>query len=373
MTLKAPFCKHIRVNNSNLDFYDKDLMGGGYYGEKVSKEIEGYCKGSKVFLTPSGTSALEMGCVLIDLKPGDEVIMPSYTFTSTANAVLLRGAVPVFVDIKPGSLDIDEILVEKAINKNTKCIIPVFYGGASSNIDKLELIAKSYNLILFPDAAQAIGSYYDGNPIESYGSISALSFHQTKNIGCGEGGALIVNDKSLIKKAEIIQEKGTNRSEFFRGEVDKYSWKEIGSSYLMSELCSSYLLDSIVNLKEITQRRRNNWDYYNNNLVYLEREGLITLPKYSDNCIHNGHIFFIVFKSVKKTEFIRVELNKLGINVVSHYYPLHMTKVAQENCKLGSEMTQTEYIFDKMLRLPLYDHISREQQDSVIKSLQKLI
>ncbi len=374
MSLIVPFCKNIQAKDfKDINFEETDLAGNGFYGKKVQEEISKYCGGSAVFLTPSGSAALEMGCILLDLGQGDEVIMPSFTFTSTANAVLLRGATPVFVDIKEGSLDIDENLVKKAINKNTKCIMPVFYGGASSNIDKLENIAKEKNIKLFPDAAQAAGSRYNNKPIESYGEVSALSFHQTKNIGCGEGGALIVNDKSLVKKAEIVQEKGTNRSEFYRGEVDKYSWKDVGSSYLMSELCSAYLYDPICRIEEITKRRRKNWDYYYDNLVDLEEGGKISLPKYSKNCDHNGHVFFAVFENEKTTENIRKKLNKLNISAVSHYYPLHMTEIGKNKCKLGSKMDVTEKVYNRILRLPLYDHIDRDQQDYVIKSLKELL
>lgn len=374
MSWKIPFCEHIKSDKfQDISFAKADLTGNAKYGTKVKEEISNNIGDCDVFLTPSGSAALEMGVILLDLGPGDEVIMPSFTFTSTANAVLLRGATPVFVDIKEGCLDIDEKLVEKSINEKTKCIMPVFYGGASSNIDKLERISKQKNVKLFPDAAQAIGSYYNNKPLGGYGDLSAFSFHQTKNIACGEGGALIVNDKSLTKKAEIIQEKGTNRSEFFRGEVDKYSWKDIGSSYLMSELCSAYLYDPICRIDEITKRRRQNWDYYYDNLLDLEKSGKISLPKYSKNCNHNGHIFFVQFEDDKKTEDVRILLNKAGILAVKHYYPLHMTEIAKNKCKLGSKMNVTEKIYDRILRLPLYDHILVEQQDYVIKSLKELL
>lgn len=371
MNSRIPFCEHIRITNKNLDFYDQNLSGGGHFGTKVKNIIESYLLNSSVFLSPSGTAALEMGSILLDILPGDEVIMPSYTFTSTANAILLRGGTPVFVDVKADNFDINEILVEQAITKNTKCIMPVFYGGASSNIDILEQLAKDKNLFLFPDAAQAIGSKYKGLPIENYGDISALSFHQTKNIGCGEGGALIVNNQSIKQRAEIIQEKGTNRSQFFRGEVDKYSWKDIGSSFLLSELCAAYLYEPISNLEQVTSRRRKHWQYYYDRLEDLADKGIISLPKYDNNCQHNGHIFFIRFSTKDHTDKVREEMNSHGINVVSHYYPLHLTKIGKERCKVGSTMDITETIHDKMLRLPLFDHISQEQQDLVIDYLRK--
>lgn len=374
MSQAVPFCQNINAHNfKEIDFENINLAGNGKYGIMVQEKISDHCQGSDVFLTPSGSAALEMGALLIDLKPGDEVIMPSFTFTSSANAILLRGAIPVFVDIKPGSLDIDEELITKAINEKTKAIMPVFYGGASSNIDKLDEVCKEHDLFLFPDAAQAIGSYYNDKPLESFGHISALSFHQTKNIGCGEGGALVVNDKSLAKRAEIIQEKGTNRSQFFRGEVDKYSWRDIGSSYLMSELCSSFLYEPISQTKEITTRRREKWDYYYDNLQELEDLKNIQLPKFSTNCDHNGHIFFIKFVDKKITENVRTELVKKKISAVSHYFPLHMTKIGQEKCRLGSKISVTENIYNRILRLPIYDHMTKEQQDYVIESLKEII
>lgn len=372
MKQRVPFCEHIKVRNfNNIDFNNINLSGNGDYQKKVIEEMKKNYGDSQIFLLPSGTAALEMGCLLLDVTKGDEVIIPSFTFTSTANAILLRGGTPVFVDIKPGSLDMDENLLRKAITSRTKIIMPVFYGGASSNIDELTIIAKENNVFLFPDAAQAIGSYYDNMPLEKFGNLSALSFHQTKNIGCGEGGALIINDKSFVKRAEIIQEKGTNRSEFFKGEVDKYTWKDVGSSYLMSELCSAFLCESIYKIDEITKRRREKWQYYYDNLSELSHK--ISLPNYSSKCTHNGHIFFIEFKDSKLTEYIKVNLNKIGVNVVSHYYPLHLTKIGKDKCKLGSKMTVTENIYDKILRLPLFDHITKEQQDYTIDSLKNLL
>jgi len=335
------------------------LSGGGYFNNKCENFIEKRYDIKKVMLTPSATAALEMCAILIGIGPGDEVIMPSYTFVSTANAFVLRGAKIVFVDIKADTMNIDEDLIEDAITNKTKAIVVVHYAGVGCEMDKIEKIATEYNLYLIEDAAQGIEAFYKKKALGSIGDLGVFSFHETKNITSGgEGGALLINNEKFIKRAEIIREKGTNRNAFFRGEIAKYTWVHIGSSYLMNEISAAYLWVQLKNIEKITKTRLKIWETYYNNLVDLEQKEYLVLPKIPNKCKHNGHIFYI--KTEKRTKLLNF-LNKEGINTVFHYIPLHSSIGGNKFGKFKGKDIFTTKESKKLLRLPM--HYSMNKQD----------
>ena len=343
------------------------ISGDGDFTKKCHQWFENKLQCKKVLLTTSCTHALEMAAILLDIKESDEVIMPSYTFVSTANAFVLRGAKIVFVDIRPDTMNIDETKIEQAITNKTKVIVPVHYAGVACEMDTIMDIASRYNLFVVEDAAQGIMSSYKGKQLGTIGHLGAFSFHETKNYtSAGEGGLLIINDEQFIQRAEIIREKGTNRSLFFRGMVDKYSWVDIGSSYLMNDVSAAYLWGNLECADEITQNRLNTWQRYYKGLKPLEEKGLIILPTIPDGCIHNAHMFYIKVKNIEeRTELIEY-LKQNDINAVFHYVPLHSApagvKFAQYFGK--DEFTTTES--EKLIRLPIFYFISESQQKKVI-------
>ncbi|MFA5518657.1 MAG: dTDP-4-amino-4,6-dideoxygalactose transaminase, partial [Spirochaetota bacterium] len=302
---------------------NRKLSGDGEFTKKCHAWIEENTKTKKALLTTSCTHALEMAAILLNISKGDEVIMPSYTFVSTANAFALRGAKIVFVDIRPDTMNMDETKIEAAITDKTKAIVPVHYAGVSCEMDTIMGIARQHNLFVVEDAAQGITSTYKGQALGTIGDIGTYSFHDTKNITCGEGGVLLINNESFIKRAEIIREKGTNRSQFFRGEIDKYSWKDIGSSYLPSELNASILLAQLERIDEIQTRRLDIWSIYHDSLLPLEQKGIIEFQKIPAECTNNAHMFYFKAKDLTERQKLIDYLKQNKIAALFHYIPLH--------------------------------------------------
>lgn len=330
------------------------LAGDGSFTKSCSRWLEARTGANKALLTHSCTAALEMAAILADIQPGDEVIMPSYTFVSTANAFVLRGAVPVFVDIRSDTLNIDETRIEEAVTEKTKAIVPVHYAGVGCEMDAIMAIAKKHNLLVIEDAAQGIMSTYKGRPLGSIGHMGALSFHETKNIISGEGGALLVNDPAFAERAEIIREKGTNRSQFFRGQVDKYTWVDIGSSYLPSELVSAFLWAQMEEAEEITKRRLGIWGIYHQRLEELEKKGLLCRPVVPEECLHNAHMYYILLRSLDARTRLIAGLKERGVHAVFHYVPLHSAPVGRAMGRCVSSLDITGDVSDRLLRLPLW-------------------
>lgn len=345
------------------------ICGDGFYTEKCSTWIENNFKVKNAFLTTSCTHALEMSAILANIKPGDEVIMPSYTFVSTADAFVARGAKIIFIDINPKTMNIDENLIEEAITPRTKAIVPVHYAGVACDMDKINKIAKKYNLIVIEDAAQGVNSFYKGKALGTIGNFGCYSFHETKNFSMGEGGALVFNDDNFKEKAEIIREKGTNRSKFFRGQVDKYTWVDFGSSYLPSDINAAYLFAQLEAAEDITKNRLDSWNFYNNSLKDLEKIGHITLPFIPDYCKHNAHMFYIKLKDLKtRTKFIDYLKGK-EIQAVFHYIPLHSAPAGKKFGKFFGEDKFTTIESERLVRLPLYYNIEKAKIEYIVEQV----
>lgn len=335
------------------------LSGDGTYTKLCHRWLEEKLGCRKALLTHSCTGALEMAAMLCDIKPGDEVILPSYTFVSTANAFVLRGGVPVFVDIRPDTLNIDERLIEAAITPMTKVIVPVHYAGVPCEMDAIMGIAHRHNLLVVEDAAQALLSNYKERALGSIGNFGCLSFHETKNIISGEGGALLVNDAKFVERAEIIREKGTNRSQFTRGEVDKYTWVDIGSSYLPSELVSAFLYAQMESADKIIAKRRSICTAYVNHLLDLHQSGHLRLPPIGETS--NAHMFYILLDSLSTRDNLIAYLKSQGILSVFHYVPLHSSPAGKKYGRVGSTMQQTDELNERLLRLPLFYEMKEDE------------
>ncbi|MCU6670156.1 dTDP-4-amino-4,6-dideoxygalactose transaminase [Enterobacteriaceae bacterium H4N4] len=344
------------------------LSGDGYYTKKCSEYFEQRYGFKKVLLTTSCTDALEMAAILLDIKPGDEVISPSYTFVSTVNAFVLRGANIRFVDSAEEHPNIDYQEIENNITSKTKAIIVVHYAGVACDMDKITAISKKHNIPLVEDAAQAVDSFYKGKPLGSFGALSAFSFHETKNIISGEGGMLVINDENLIARAEVIREKGTNRASFFRGEVNKYGWVDIGSSFLPSELNAAYLYGQLENLDDIQARRKEIWQRYESNLKTLQQQGKIELPVLFDYATNNAHMFYIICNSVEDRSGLIEELKKRGIYSVFHYLSLHKSDYFLQNNDL-IDLPNSDKFQDTLLRLPMFYELTLEQVDYICESI----
>ena len=319
-------------------------------------------------LTHSATAALEISALLLELHEGDEIIMPSYTFVSTANAFVLRGAKPVFVDIRNDTLNIDETKIEDAITSKTKAICVVHYAGVPCEMDTILAIAKKHKLVVIEDAAQGIMSTYKGKPLGGIGDLGCFSFHETKNVISGEGGALLINNPIYTKAAEIIREKGTDRSRFFRNEVDKYTWQSIGSSYLPSEITAAFLCAQLEQANDITQKRIGIWNFYHQSLLDIEKQGKIQRPFIPQECTHNAHIYYIILKEQKRDHVLK-KLKEQGIHAISHYEPLHSSVAGKKYAKTYIELPNTEKLASQIVRLPLYYSLSLQEQDHIIKTL----
>ena len=346
------------------------LCGDGEFTKKCNAKLEEMTGTSKALLTTSCTHATEMAAILSDIKPGDEVIMPSYTFVSTANAFVLRGATVVFVDIRPDTMNIDETKIEEAITEKTKAIVPVHYAGVSCEMDTIMEIAGKYNLKVIEDAAQGIMSTYKGRPLGTIGDYGCFSFHETKNISMGEGGALLIADPANIEDAEIVREKGTNRSKFFRGQIDKYSWVEAGSSYLPSELNAAYLWGELESADKIYEDRMNTWNYYDKALKKLEESGKIECPVIPDGCVHNAHMYYIKAKDLEERTRILAYLKENGISAVFHYIPLHSAAAGMKYGRFSGEDKYTTKESERLLRLPLYYGMKEKDREKVVKCVE---
>ena len=341
------------------------LSGDGQFTKRCHRWLEEKTGAEKALLAHSCTGALEMAAILADIRPGDEVIMPSYTFVSTANAFVLRGGVPVFVDVRPDTLNIDENQIEAAITPRTKAIVPVHYAGVACAMDVIMDIAQRRNLIVIEDAAQAILSTHRGRQLGSIGHLAAYSFHETKNIISGEGGALLVNNPRFGKRAEIIREKGTNRAQFFRGELDKYTWVDIGSSYLPSEVTAAFLWAQLEEAESITRRRIEIWDRYHAILEPLEAGGQLRRPVVPDDCQHNAHMYYILLESLEQRTAAIEALKRGGVHAVFHYVPLHSSPAGIRHGRTSGRLPITEKFSERLLRLPMWIGLTLEQQELI--------
>lgn len=347
----------------------RKISGDGHFTALCQNWLQESLNVPKALLTHSCTASLEMAAILCDIQPADEIIMPSFTFVSTANAFVLRGGVPVFVDIKNDTLNIDENLIEAAITSKTKAIVPVHYAGSPCNLDKISEIAKKYNLMVIEDAAQGLLSTYKGNFLGSLSDLGCLSFHETKNIISGEGGALLINNEQLAERAEIIWEKGTNRKKFFRGHVDKYTWVDIGSSYLPSDIIAAFLYAQLENAEKIIKNRCESFDFYMSALKGLEDAGKIRLPNIENYGSCNGHIMYIICNSLADRISLIDHLASKHISSVFHYVPLHSSPMGIKCCKTSGKLDVTDKISDTLLRLPLYYGMTTEELERVVEEI----
>ena len=366
-----PFIVGKELYNIARAVVDGHLAGDGGFTKLCHSWLEKMLGCTRSLLTHSCTAALEMSAILCDTIPGDEIIMPSFTFVSTANAFVLRGGVPVFVDIRPDTLNIDENIIEEAITNRTRAIVPVHYAGVPCAMDEIMHTANKHGLIVIEDAAQAMFSTYRGKHLGTIGHLGALSFHETKNIISGEGGALLINDQRFIKRAEIIREKGTNRACFYRGEIDKYSWVDIGSSYLPSELISAFLFAQMEQAEQIISRRRRMFDQYCTLLRPLEEEGLIRLPYMDGECTSNGHIFYIITRSLAERTNLIAHLKTNGILAVFHYVPLHSSPAGMKYGKTYGSMAITDDLSERLLRLPLFYELSDDDIKFIVQKIEE--
>ncbi|CAN7623020.1 dTDP-4-amino-4,6-dideoxygalactose transaminase [Neorhizobium tomejilense] len=349
------------------------LAGDGPFTKRCHEWLKNKSGCVKPLLTHSCTAALEMAALLLDIEPGDEIIMPSFTFVSTANAFVLRGGVPVFVDIREDTLNLDERLIESAITSRTRAIAPVHYAGVACEMDTIMSIAKRHGLKVVEDAAQGVMAAYKGQALGSIGDLGAYSFHETKNVISGEGGALLVNDPALAVRAEIIREKGTDRGRFFRGEVDKYTWQEVGSSFLPGELIAAFLCAQLEEAERITNHRLDIWQHYHTLLEPLEARGLLRRPIVPDECQHNAHMYYVLLAPEIDRQKVLSELKRSDIFSVFHYVPLHSSPAGKRYGRTQGDLQVTNIQSERLVRLPLWVDLTAEQQEHVVRVLKDAI
>lgn len=348
---------------------NQKICGDGPFTKKCGKWIEEQTGTAKCLLTPSCTQATELAALLLDIKEGDEVILPSYTFVSTADAFVLRGARAVFVDIRPDTMNIDETLIEDAVTEKTRAIAPVHYAGVGCEMDAIMEIAKKHHLAVVEDAAQGIMASYKGKALGTFGEFGCISFHETKNLSMGEGGALLIRDEKYIEDAEIIREKGTDRSKYHRGQVDKYRWQNYGSSYLPSDMNAAYLYAQLELAEEITQARMDRWNQYNELLTPLAEEGKIELPYIPEHCAHNAHMFYIKTKDLEERSRLDAFLKEKGILPASHYVPLHSAPAGLKFGRFHGEDKYTTKESERLLRLPLFYKLTADETEYVAEQV----
>jgi dTDP-4-amino-4,6-dideoxygalactose transaminase len=349
------------------------LSGNGPFSQRCCEWLERELGTARALLTHSCTAALELSALLIDVGGGDEVILPSFTFPSTANAFVLRGATPVFVDIRPDTLNIDEELVADAVTERTRAIVPVHYAGVACAMDAIEEIASSRSLAVVEDAAQAVGSSFRGRPLGTLGDLGALSFHETKNVICGEGGALLLNDPLLIERAEVLHEKGTNRSAFFRGQVDKYTWIDVGSSFLASDLSAAFLFAQLERADEIKAARLRIWDAYHAAFAELEQEDRLRRPVVPEDAVHNAHMYYVLFRDGAERDAVMRHLADDGIASVFHYVPLHSAPAGRRFGRAHGSLEVTDSVSERLLRLPLWVGMQAEHVERVAGAVARAI
>ena len=350
---------------------NQKICGDGEFTAKCNEWIQNKTGTKKALLTTSCTHATELAAILAGIEPGDEVIMPSYTFVSTADAFVLRGAKAVFVDIRPDTMNIDEKLIEQAITPKTKAIVPVHYAGVGCEMDTIMDIAARHNLLVIEDAAQGIMSEYKGKALGTFGEFGCFSFHETKNFSMGEGGALLIRDEKDIEPAEIVREKGTNRAKFFRGQIDKYTWVDKGSSYLPSELNAAYLYAQLETADEITKNRLDTWNHYREGFADLERKGRIELPFIPGECKHNAHMFYIKARDLKERTALISHLKENDILAVFHYVPLHSAPAGAKFGRFAGEDKYTTKESERLLRLPLYYGLKEDECEYIIEKVKE--
>lgn len=348
---------------------NRKICGDGPFTARCNEALEALTGAPKALLTTSGTSALEMAAILLDIQPGDEVIMPSFTFVSTANAFALRGAKIVFVDVQPDTMNLDPLCVRAAITPHTRAIVPVHYAGVCCDMDALGDIAREHGLAMVEDAAQAVGSFYKDRPAGSMSDVGCFSFHETKNYSMGEGGAVILNDPHMVERAEIIREKGTDRSRFYRGQVDKYTWVDIGSSFLPSELNAAYLLAQLEQRASITAARMARWEQYDAGLAPLEQRGLIERMKVPADCVHNAHMYYIKLRSLEERSRLIAFLAEHDICAVFHYIPLHSATAGLKYGRFVGEDRYTTALSECLLRLPMFYELTEADCARVIETI----
>ncbi|HWO13249.1 MAG TPA: dTDP-4-amino-4,6-dideoxygalactose transaminase [Polyangiaceae bacterium] len=377
MAHRIPFNRP-HISGKELEYVSEaigrgEIAADGRFSKGCARIIQERFKIARALMMPSCTAGLEMAALLCDVQPGDEVIMPSYTFVSTANAFVRSGARPVFVDIRPDTLNLNENEVEAAITPRTKAIVPVHYAGVGCEMDALLEIAKRHELLVVEDAAQGVHAYYKGRALGSLGDLSAYSFHDTKNYVCGEGGALTINNPALIERAEIIRDKGTNRQKFFRGEVDKYTWVDIGSSFLPAEIACAFLHAQLEQLDPILERRRAIHEGYAERLQSLERAGLLRGPRVPEHCRQNYHMYYVLLRDEPSREGLAAFLRERGIQAVSHYVPLHLSPMGRRWGYVEGSLPVTEDLSARLLRLPLFYGLSSPEQDEICSSITEFL
>lgn len=375
--MKIPFNKPFSTGRE-LEYIqealaNRHLSGDGVFTRRCSAWLEQSTGAQKALLTHSCTGALEMAALLAGVGPGDEVIMPSFTFASTANAFVLRGGVPVFVDIEERTLNIDVAEIRTAITEKTKAVVPVHYAGVGCDMDEIMEIAAEHGILVIEDAAQGVLAQYRGRPLGGIGHLGALSFHETKNLMCGEGGALLVNDPLLVERAEIIREKGTNRSKFFRGEVDKYTWVDVGSSYLPSELSAAFLWAQCQQAEEIGKHRLAVWSQYHDAFVDLERSGRVRRPVVPPDRDGNGHVYYLLLTDPAERGRVLEELNNAGVNAVFHYVPLHSSPAGRRFGRVVGDLPVTGQVAGRLIRLPLWVGMTTEDVQFVVTAVRQAV
>ena len=346
------------------------ISGDGQFTKRCQRMLEEELGVARVFLTTSCTHALELAALLLNIQPGDEVIVPSFTFVSTINAFVLRGARPVFIDIHPDTLNLDERLLPELINTRTRAILPVHYAGVSCEMDAILEIAGQHQVDVVEDNAHGLFGRYRGKYLGTFGSLATLSFHETKNFTCGEGGAILVNDPAYIERAEIIREKGTNRSRFFRGQVDKYTWVDVGSSFLPSDILAAFLYAQLEMRDRIQQKRQRVWEYYYLHLEEWAKQNNVRLPVVPDHCQQPYHMFYMLLPSLEIRQALIAALKSQGILSVFHYLPLHSSEMGWKHGGKPGDCPVTEQISDRLVRLPFYNNLSVDDQSQVIEAIQ---
>ena len=348
------------------------ISGNGQFAQRCARRLEERLGAPRALITPSCTAALEMAAILCDLRPGDEVIMPSFTFVSTANAFVLRGAVPVFVDIRPDTLNVDPDLIEAAVTERTRAIVVVHYGGVACDMDAIMEIAERHGLVVIEDAAHALPGVWRDRQLGSIGHLATFSFHETKNVHCGEGGALVINDESLVERAEIVQEKGTDRARFFRGEVDKYTWQDIGSSYLLSEVAAAFLWAQMEHLDEITAERHGIWTTYHEASPNWSQTTSCVDPS-SRRIVHSGHLYYLLLPEPDLRDSFIAALNDRGVHAVFHYVPLHSSPAGRRLGRTNGEPLVTEDASARLVRLPVWSGLGTRRTGQVIDAVHEAI